>query len=340
MPAGQNRKPYIFVLILVLVAAGFLLMPGRRSHDEPVVPAEVRQRETVFSREFDMIFSMAVSPCGRKIAVGKTDGAELIDSETGELKNRINIGSTGPVESVSFSPCGGILAIGGNGVNLYDAARGELIRRLHGGFNSKTAFSPIDNMVASGNRSGIIRLWDAESGEEAAAMEPQETAFTSVIRFAPGGGYLASGHFDGRIHYRDVPEGKNGYTFYLGDDVLKPAIADIAISPDGKVLAGIGVHFAGVLMFDLASGRPVDGPELEDLTAFCLDFSPCGDFLAVGGRQLRLLDAADFSVLRVLEPPAGEEDRGHVRMARFSPDGSVLAAVYLDNSLHVFRMPD
>ena len=340
MSSGQNKKTFIFFLILMLAAAGLLFISGRRSHDEPAAPVEVKQGETVFSREFDMLFSMAVSPCGQKIATGKTDEVEVIEIVTGELKNKIFIGNTGPVESVSFSPCGAILAIGGNGASLYDVTGKEIIRRLHGGFNSRTAFSPTDNMAASGNRRGIIWLWDAETGQELAAMEPGEAAFTSAVRFAPDGGYLASGHFDGRIHYRDVSERKKVYTFYLGDDVLKPAIADIAISHDGKVLAGIGVPFMGVHMFDLDSGRAVDGPELEDPAAFCLDFSPCGDFLAVGGRQLRVLDAAGLSVMRVLEPPAGEEDRGHVRMARFSSDGSVLAAVYLDNSLHVFRMLD
>jgi WD40 repeat protein len=86
-------------------------------------------------------------------------------------------------------------------VILWDATTGNRIGEPllgHNGGVTAAAFSPDGKLLASGDYTGAIRLWDVDTlaarGDRIAAGSP-----VRVLRFSPDGTTLASGHSDGGL---------------------------------------------------------------------------------------------------------------------------------------------
>ena len=73
-----------------------------------------------------------------------------------------------------FSPDGGTLAIGGQGISLWDIATGEYKRPLIGdaGNAVSVVFSPEGQMVASGSTDNLVRLLESTPPEVPFANTP------------------------------------------------------------------------------------------------------------------------------------------------------------------------
>jgi RNA polymerase sigma factor (sigma-70 family) len=109
----------------------------------------------------------------------------------------------------------------------------------------------------------------------------------------------------------------------FGDSYGHP-IGAVALSPDGRVLAGRGGPGGSLRLWEVATGKLLAEGKGEPAGVACLAFSPDGKRVASGGsdNQLRLWDAASGRALWA-RPSA----TGCVSAVAFSPDGKTLAAV-------------
>ncbi|MFF0727979.1 WD40 repeat domain-containing serine/threonine protein kinase [Streptomyces sp. NPDC004134] len=265
----------------------------------------VTQKNTV-SNYVPGVLNVAFSPDGKLLATGTGNGGTgLYDVAGRRWLNFLHRGG----ESVEFSPDGKLLAIGSRtgSVFLFDPAeRGDDVAAYFDHEHDVTAiaFSPDGKTLASAGddsestsgRSDTTQLWDVAGrdpepyGQGDPARVLKQAREATAVAFAPDGKTLAVGYPDGEVWLWDVTTGRKKAT--LRDDYLT-VVADLEFSPDGKTLATTSESGGGVLLWNVARGKPtarlVSGDEdgmgkglVEEVT-----FSPDGKLIASADRKDR-----------------------------------------------------
>jgi WD40 repeat protein/DNA-binding SARP family transcriptional activator len=121
------------------------------------------------------IWRVSFSPDGRRMVVCSDGGAnQVIDLERGEVAYALP--DAPGAFNVTFGN-GGQLATAGadRAIQIRDAATGEVRRALRGHQQEVTSldFSRAANRLASSSVDGSVRLWDMETGECVATLEPE-----------------------------------------------------------------------------------------------------------------------------------------------------------------------
>jgi WD40 repeat protein len=181
---------------------------------------------------------LAVNADGTRLATGATDGTVKI-WEAESLKQLASLAGAhlGGVKSVQFSPDGKQLASGGNDktAKLWDIAKDKptTIHKLEGheGPVNAVAFSPDGKLLSVGTgiakKSGVIHVWDAQTGKAAYKLEGHEDVVTCVL-FHPKSEHLASGSVDKKIRIWNLKDKMTEYT----DEHAEP-LRNLVITPDG-----------------------------------------------------------------------------------------------------------
>lgn len=213
---------------------------------------------------------------------------------------------------VAYAPDGSLIAVASSiGMYRYDAESfAELTPIETGAYVRSVAFSPDSRLIAAGEESGGLRLWDARTGTFVRALEGH-AGEVDCLAFSPDGKLLASADYK-----------------YGDGDELPNSIVKIWHVEDGALLEET-VQF---------SSRPT--------SVRALAFTPTGDQLLINtvGR-LSIMDSRDWHLIRTLEAYNGnidllqERDPGFTRLA-FSPDGEMLAASMLDHTVQFWRTSD
>ena len=226
-----------------------------------------------------MVNGLAFSPDGSKLISGSADHTAIlwdtVHDDAGargtepKLLHRLE-GHKAEIYAVGFSPDGSRAVTGSfdNDLRLWRVADGMEIAHMtgHGDKVQSLAVAP-DGTIASGDRSGEIRLWDSagRDGRFLRVLARQGTAVGS-LSFSPDGKLLLSScgqHcndvYGGKVY--DIASGKEIAT-YTGHDNI---VLATAFSPDGRWAATGGGNNEEIHLWDPHSGKPRPGPDGKPL---------------------------------------------------------------------------
>jgi WD40 repeat protein len=208
------------------------------------------------------IACVCFSPDGNRLASASTDETVRLWGVRTGREERILKGHTGLIWSVCFSPDGKRLASASEDgtVRLWDADTGQETRVLKGHtilIDSKehivpvhsVCFRPDGKRLASGGWDQIVRVWDAETGQQVRALKGHTGDVTSVC-FSPDGQRLASASDDLTVRLWDADKEQEvralkGHT---------NSVTSVCFSPDGQRLASAS-HDRTVKTWDATAGQ-------------------------------------------------------------------------------------
>lgn len=270
---------------------------------------------------------------------GKERGSEagrwwLWDAKSGELLLE-PIRHRGPLTAIRFSPNGEMLATAGDDrtVRLWDPATGKENDRLDGaeGSVNAIAFSNEGLTLLSAGTGAKLRAWNWKTGDEKTLVKAMGGVVTAIDLLPKE--HFVSGNEAGQIWSWDMKTGAQAQG-YEREDLA--TIHDLAVSPDGKLLAIVGGS-PNVYVVEINGGKEVAVLTTGTETAANLTvrFSPDGQHLAVGAddSKIRIWTTSDWASSATLE---GHD--GTVRCLDFSPDSHTLVSGGNDEQLRVWDL--
>jgi WD40 repeat protein len=194
-------------------------------------------------------------------------------------------------DAVAISPDFKYLVYGngkydGAKVGVWSIEKRKLVRWLEGFRHNvvKICFSSDGSMLAAGDFSGLVKIWDLLKHKEVGSAELKDPIKTLI--FSPDGRFLGIGCYKDRFVIWDVKRRRQERTLRSGIDMCMCA----AFSPDGKWLAVGGRHLdkKGQVSGELCVWKTGTWKLLHDLRkehalpTIAVDVSPDSKVLASG----------------------------------------------------------
>ncbi|HKB04258.1 MAG TPA: sigma-70 family RNA polymerase sigma factor [Gemmataceae bacterium] len=197
----------------------------------------------------------------------------------------------------------------------------------HMGMVDSAAFSPDDNILATGGSDQFARLWDPSTGRQLQAL--RHFGWVRTLVWAPDGKTLYTGSDGQGVRQWDVGTGKEVGRFGQSDGM----VTALALTRDGKTLAYVEESLT-VVVRDIPGGRELFRFSADE-RAYRLAFSPDGKTLAVGG-ELKQIRRREIPSGREL--PALEGHAGGTYAVAYSSDGKFLASggTHPDGTIHLW----
>lgn len=288
------------------------------------------------------VFSVAFHPDGKHLASASADQTiKVWNLTTGQetFSRRGHKGvATGMAYCVAFSPDGRRLASVGEDPSLIiisDATSGQELFRLpgHEGSATSVAFSPDGLLLASGSFGGVVRIWDAGTGQLLLSPISGHVAPISGVAFCPPEGqHLATASYDRLVKIWDVTTGElvRALPGHTG------LVVGLAFSHDGRRLAS-GGEDKTVKLWDTATGQELLNLRGHTSLCQCVTFSPDGRRLASTSLDaIRIWDATPLTGSEGLKSSTLLHG-GEVWSVAFSMDGLHLASAGWDETVKLWN---
>jgi WD40 repeat protein/beta-lactamase regulating signal transducer with metallopeptidase domain len=207
----------------------------------------------------------ALSRSGRRLAVADFGVLRLVDAGSGKLEQTMSWPDSGGVRPV-FSPDETVVATAtGTTVALFDVRAGRRIGHVESAPASEpesSAWSPSGDRVVTGHRDGLVRVWEAKTGELlwskplsrdltplGQVVEPNFVTFSR-----DGRRVIAAGGRDMDTGLVAIYEASRGL---LVRTVSLPEVTHAALSPDREVLV-VAASCREVRAFDVTRLYAID----------------------------------------------------------------------------------
>ena len=284
----------------------------------------------------EFLTSLAMSPDGKRLAIGRYRHVDLIDPSTRQVL-ATSTELPGKVNSVAFSADGELFTAASGVPGLYGVAAifraddAAVVSKVKGHRDTlyDARLSPDGRLLATCSYDRQVHLWEVATGEIVRTLSGHNGAVLKVA-FSPDGSVLASASADGTVKVWSVASGERLDT--LGQPEGEQCA--VAVSPDNVWIVAGGAD-RQVRMWRLVSReRPQINPMqfsrmAHDSTIVEVAFSPDGSRLVTAseGRELKLWDATALTPVHDYE-----EQPDVVTGIAFDPGGGGFYVVRIDGS--------
>ncbi len=286
------------------------------------------------------IYSLAISPDGKLLALSLPGGPALVDMSTGKLKRRFEARNRWAPTPFAFFSDGKKLAWADlDWIIVSDPLTGAELSRFNGNttkfglgaFIRGLAFLPDGKSLLAGSAEGKVRHWDLPTGKLRQTFESHSRG-GDAMALAPDGKTVAFGGAPPTLHFWNI---ETGTELFKEVQAHQAPVRHLAFTSDNKALISTGSD-QEIRVWNSATWRQTDFVK----RAFTAYVSGYGEGLALspdGKRVARTPSANWFQIssLQVRDLSDGRENKlmdftGTTRIlcSQFSTDGHKLFVVY------------
>ena len=300
------------------------------------------------------VTGLSFSPTGEILATASADGTIKFWHWNKDSCQQLTVPPPATIpgwlkwgKDLSFSPDGQLLAVATEDwqIKLLEVGDTQLPQILkifptkHPRDIMSMSLSPDDNIIATGDLNGTIKIHNISDGAEINTLKGHNNKWIYDLDFSHDGELLASGGRDDKICLWKIKitEKEKSHCDSLQHESLRPLTIDF--SHDGQILAS-GSTDGKFHLWNLGDKKPFfsersHGDKDRGILVWDVDISPDNQTIAIVGQDgsIKLFSRKDEKLFAF---PHGH--KGVINSVSFHPDGKILATASADGTVKLWNL--